>query len=608
MTTTEMLWRGMRAARAGRKAEARATFHSVLREDPVNETALVWLGYLADDPHASRAYITQALEAHPQSPRTYSALQWAWRRATFAPPQVAKKEDKKHRPASSPWLPRRRWKIYQTGLAGLVMSLVVSALVGWTVSPPVQAKPPIAAAMALTPSPIAPPTADSPLPSTTPTDLSQPLATPTAAPTEVSSPNSAPTPTPSPPPADLVVPSPFPTPDPSAIAQASSMVSYTLSIPTPVPPVPVAADAVNIVVLGSDKREDWSEWHTDVVQVVSIQRDRGAVSVISIPRDIYLYIPGFWMSRINFADFYGETYGYEGGGPALVRDTLLYNLGIRIDYYARTNFDGLIGIVDTVGGVDIPVHCHLSDYWPYPDENGEYPILALEPRMHHMDGETALWYARSRKTTSVFSRERRQQQVLQSIWHRARDVGILTQVPALWKQGQDMVETDLTFTDVLGLAQVALTLENQNIRFYNIGASVLTPWTTPYGGAVFLPRWEEIQPIVAEAMAPIPEARMGRTYMTVEVWNGTSNPDWDLLAADQLYRAGFPAIAGEPGRKDYAETQLIVFSERTKGTGVGYLQQMFQLSDAQVIRQPGGSSEFGFRLIVGADYQTCPYP
>jgi LCP family protein required for cell wall assembly len=371
-------------------------------------------------------------------------------------------------------------------------------------------------------------------------------------------------------------------------------------------PVPVAADAVNIVVLGSDQRPDWQEWHTDVVQVVSVQRSRGTVSVISIPRDIYLYIPSLWMSRINFADFYGEAYDYEGGGPALVRDTLLYNLGIRMDYYVRTNFDGLIGIVDTVGGVDIPVHCSLSDYWPYPDEKGVYPILSMEPAVHHMDGETALWYARSRKTTSVFARERRQQQVLQALWHKARDAEMLSQVPALWKQGRDMIATDLSFAEILGLARIALTLEDQNVRFYNIGGDVVTPWTTPYGGAVFLPQWEKIEPIVAEAMAPVPEARLGRTYMPVEVWNGTSEQDWDLLAADRLYRAGFVPVVSDADRLDYALTQLIVFSERVKGTGVGYLQQMFRIPDDRVLHQPDGSSDFGFRLILGADYQTCP--
>ena len=314
------------------------------------------------------------------------------------------------------------------------------------------------------------------------------------------------------------------------------------------------------------------------------------------------------MSRINFADFYGEVYGYEGGGPALVRDTLLYNLGIRVDYYVRTNFDGLIGIVDTAGGVDIPVHCRLSDYWPYPDDNGNYPILTMEPGVHHMDGETALWYARSRKTTSVFARERRQQQVLQALWHRARAAGMLTRIPALWKQGQDMIETDLTLADILDLGRIALTLEDQNVRFFNIGADVVTPWTTPYGGAVFLPCWEKIQPLVAEAMAPAPEARLGQTYMPVEVWNGTSNSDWDWLAADRLYRAGFPAMINEPDRGDYAETQLIIFSNQVKGTGAGHLQQMFDIPDNQVFHQPCEPSTFGFRLIIGADYQTCPQP
>jgi LCP family protein required for cell wall assembly len=337
-----------------------------------------------------------------------------------------------------------------------------------------------------------------------------------------------------------------------------------------------------------------------------VQRNSKTVSIISIPRDLYLYIPSMWMSRINFADFYGEVYGYEGGGPALVRDTLLYNLGIRIDYYARTNFDGLIGIVDTVGGVDIPVHCRLSDHWPYPDENGEYPILTMQPGIRHMDGETALWYARSRLTTSVFSRERRQQQVLQALWHKGRDAGMLTQVPALWKQGQDMVQTDLPLTEMLELAQIALTMDDRNVRFYNIGPGMLTPWTTPYGGAVFLPVWENIQPVIAEAMAPPPEARLVRTYLPIEVWNGTPYEGWGWLAADRLYRAGFPATVTEADRRDYAETQLLIFSERVKGTGADYLRRLFNVADSQVIHQPGGSSGPGMRLILGADYETCP--
>jgi LCP family protein required for cell wall assembly len=610
----ENLRTGMRAARAGRMAEARAAFQSVLDEEPVNETALLWLGYLAEDPHTSLSHITQAMEAHLQSPRAYAALRWAWRRVADSSLQLSPEADgvAAASPPSSV-LPGARHVIGRLSALGAVLLLV--AMVGWTVGLPLLADAPAMAALASAPLDSPPPTAESvamlspvpSIPSTMPSPI--PVASPTGTsvptldPSPTPSPTPIPAPSPTPSPVPLVVPEPFPVAGPNTVVP-----STTLPIPTPVQPVPVAADAVNIVVLGSDQRPDWSEWHTDVVQVVSVQRDQGVISVISVPRDLYLYIPGFWMSRINFADFYGEAYDYEGGGPALVRDTLLYNLGIRVDYYVRTNFDGLIGIVDTMDGVDIPVPCSLSDYWPYPDENGEYQILAIEPGMHHMDGEHALWYSRSRKTTSVFSRERRQQQVLQALWHKSRDAGMLTRVPALWKQGRELVFTDLPLTEIADLARVALTLEDQNVRFYNIGADVVTPWQTPYGGAVFLPRWEEIQPIVAEAMAPIPEARIARTYMLVEVWNGTSNADWDLLAADRLYRVGFLAVVGEPDRHDYAETQLIIFSKQVKGSGAGYLQQVFGIPDDQVIHQPGESSTYGFRLVLGADYETCPEP
>jgi len=438
---------------------------------------------------------------------------------------------------------------------------------------------------------------------------SPPSPTPSLTPVPpTASPTLLPTPTSAPPPIGLEIVTPFPTLGPEIIATASALISDTLPIPAPVQPVPVGSDVINIVVLGSDQRPDWSQWHTDAVHVVSIQRDRGTVSLISIPRDLYIYVPGFWMSRINFADFYGESYSYEGGGVALMRDTLLYNLGIRTDRYIRTDFDGLIGIVDILGGIDIPVHCRLSDHWPYPDEDGEYPILTMEPGIQHMDGETALWYARSRMTSSVFSREWRQQQVLQTLWHKVRDDLTLSQVPGLWEQAQEMVETDLTFTDVLDLARVAFAQEDQNVRFYNINAGEVTPWVTTHGGSVFLPRWEAIQPMVAEAMGPASEARMNRTYLPVEVWNGTSNQDWDLLAVDRLYRDGFPAVVGEADRRDYAQTQLILFSGSVKGSGVDYVQRLFNIPDSQVIHQPDDASPFGFRLIVGADYQTCPQP
>ena len=383
-------------------------------------------------------------------------------------------------------------------------------------------------------------------------------------------------------------------------------VSDTTPVPTAVPAVDVPSDAINVVLLGSDRRPDWDEWHTDVVQIVSVQPAIPAVTVLSVPRDLYVYVPDFWMSRVNFADMYGELYQYDGGGPALVQQTLLYNLGIPVDHYVRVDFDGFIGIVDILGGIDIPVHCGLEDHWPYPDENGEYPIKVLEPGVHHMDGETALWYARSRKTSSVFARERRQQQVLEAIWRKSRSLDVLPRLPQLWEQYRHMVVTDLGLLDLVRLAEMALRLDSRNVRSYSIGYRHVIPWTTPKGGNVFLPNWEEIEPLVAEAMGPVSDGRVWRSHYTVEVWNGTSNATWDQLAADRLSGAGFGAVISEPDRRDYGETVLMDFAPEGEGGATAYLRWMFRVAPENVMPVPNPDAAVQYRLIIGADYQTCP--
>jgi LCP family protein required for cell wall assembly len=305
---------------------------------------------------------------------------------------------------------------------------------------------------------------------------------------------------------------------------------------------------------------------------------------------------------------YGEIHRYEGGGPALIQQTLLYNLGIPVDHYIRTDFDGFIGIVNALGGVEIPVHCRLEDHWPYPDENGEYPLKVLEPGVHNLDGESALWYARSRMTSSVFAREKRQQQVLQAIWRKARILDLLPQTPQLWEQFRSMIVTDLEFGDVVMLAEMAFRLDEQNVRFRNIGYKHVIPWTTPKGGSVFLPNWEEIGPVVSEALGPVPEGRLWRTLQAVEVWNGTGNGAWDQLAADRLFREGFVATVGQSDRLDYGQTVLIDFTTTAKGSAIPYLQWMFNVSAENVIAAPDPNMPVSYRLIVGADYQTCRSP
>ena len=461
------------------------------------------------------------------------------------------------------------------------------------------------------PTPIPPTPTDEPTPNS-PTLAPTPVL-PTLLPVLPSEPPASATPAPTP----TDTPTPTPTPRPTATAFAmkepvlygvTPTLSDTTAVPTPVPRAAVPLDAINIIVLGSDRREDWDHWNTDVIQVVSIQPMLPSVTVLSIPRDLYVYIPGFRMGRVNVADMYGEVYGYPGGGPALVQQTLLYNLGIPVDHYVRTDFDGFIGIVNALGGIDVPVHCRLSDYWPYPDENGEFQIKAVYPGWQHFDGHVALWYARSRKTSSVFDRERRQQQVLEAIYRQSMSVNVVPRIPELWEQSRSMIVTDMELTDVARLAEIALRLRRENIRFRNIGYGQVVPWTTPGGGNVFLPNWSEIAPVVQEAMLPVPEGRLWRSLQTVEVWDGTPYGNWDRLPEDRLLREGFVVTIGTPDRRDYAQTRLIDFTTTSKGSATSYLQWMLNIAPDQVISAPDPNMPVHYRLIVGTDFETCRKP
>ena len=120
-------------------------------------------------------------------------------------------------------------------------------------------------------------------------------------------------------------------------------------------------ETINFLLIGSDKRPGTS-FRTDTMVVAILRPNEGQVSLISIPRDLWVSVPGWENQRINTAYQHGISTNYPGGGPGLLKDTIQYNLGIRIDHTAMVDFDGFRQIVDTLGGVDIPVSCAYTDW------------------------------------------------------------------------------------------------------------------------------------------------------------------------------------------------------------------------------------------------------
>src|SRR5574337_1150486 len=136
----------------------------------------------------------------------------------------------------------------------------------------------------------------------------------------------------------------------------------SIPIPEPMPQLHLDKDIVNILLLGRDTARGSNSYRTDVIIVVSINKKTNSVTLLTIPRDLYVYIPGWTMNRINTASLHGDAIGYPGGGVALLEQTILYNLGIPIHGWARIDFDGFKEVVDLLGGVDIPVSCEMTDW------------------------------------------------------------------------------------------------------------------------------------------------------------------------------------------------------------------------------------------------------
>ena len=120
----------------------------------------------------------------------------------------------------------------------------------------------------------------------------------------------------------------------------------------------------NYLVLGADQRPGWESWRTDSIMVVAIDPKTEQVGIISIPRDLYVDIPGYGKERINSVDYIGEKKKYPGGGPALAARVISDTLGIPIQHHVRIEMEGLVRLVDALGGVDVTLDCPLYERTP----------------------------------------------------------------------------------------------------------------------------------------------------------------------------------------------------------------------------------------------------
>ncbi len=404
--------------------------------------------------------------------------------------------------------------------------------------------------------------------------------------------------------------------------------------PTPAPTAALAPRAAplarlpdgtfNVALLGIDYRPLFKLRNTDVVIIASINFDAPAVTLLAIPRDTQVYLPGYGFTKINQA--------FALGGIDLFKLTIRHNFGLEIHNYAMVNFAAVVNTVDALGGISIVATCPLYHIFPkdpyyfgdayyvsrtYTDTfSGEVwkagtrvPTLTIDiptAGIYTLNGLQALAFARARYGVpgGDLDRGRREQRVIRGIFAKAKQPGSLAQLPALFSAFRQDFETDFSLEDLLKLVPLAAGIDDAVIRsrfLDNMGAS----------GAI-LPDGSLAAGVAGNYAAQVEQAlsvalnQRRNDGVPVEVWNGTRDPQFGLVVADRLAEMGLRVVSIKPAGGYYTQTQIVDYTTTKKGSIVPLLQRAFNIGQANVVAQPSKTGP-RYRIIAGDDFNPCYY-
>ena len=406
---------------------------------------------------------------------------------------------------------------------------------------------------------------------------------------------------------------------------------FTGALPTAAPgqtAVPVAieatavpwngSDRITILVMGLDYR-DWESGtgapRTDSMMLVTLDPVARTAGMLSIPRDLWVEIPGFEHNRINTAYFLGESYNLPGGGPELAMKTVENFLGVPVDYFAVIEFSAFERMIDEIGGIEVLV----------PERVKISPLGRqsrwLEPKAYLLDGPEALAYARARKTEGGdFDRAQRQQQVVMAVRDRVLELDmiprLITSAPALYQELAAGVRTNLSFDQMMSIGILASQLDKKSIRRGVIGPPEMVIFQKlPDGAEVLKPVPDRIRQLrdeiftltsavgpSVEAEDPAEGARQETARLSVR--NGSGIEGLATETGDYLTEEGLQVVeVGNADRLDYEISRVIVYSDRFPYT-VRYLASLLGLEQSQILNQNTPDAPVDVVVVLGRDWQV----
>jgi LCP family protein required for cell wall assembly len=374
------------------------------------------------------------------------------------------------------------------------------------------------------------------------------------------------------------------------LAQASTDVEVVRELTT------ATGDSLVFLVVGSDSREGLDSLENfgraggqrgDVIMLVRLDQATGSAQMLSIPRDLWVDIPGNGMGKINAA--------YSYGGPSLMVQTIRENLGIEVNHYVEVGFVGFTSMVDELGGIEMT--------FPYPARDVSSG-LDVEAGTQIVDGDTALAYARSRKyqeyqngnwvgvEASDIGRTQRQQEVVKALLTEMKSPGSIAEAGQIAGSLARYMTIDATLADssVAGLAW-----DFRGLLTGGIDGHTLPVYGDSVGGAAVVRAAEP------DASAMIEEFLGGSVAVStapvrVQVLNGNGVSGAAGEMSGNLENAGFEiAGVGNAETRDYATTTVVV----PEGSNAG--NQIIDALGFGVVRIGTVDDSYDAVVIVGTD-------
>jgi LCP family protein required for cell wall assembly len=401
---------------------------------------------------------------------------------------------------------------------------------------------------------------------------------------------------------------------------------------TPLPPLPGeqtitdpiteltpwdGAGRVTVLLLGLDYR-DWSAdeeaSRSDTMILLTLDPQTKTAGILSIPRDLWVAIPGFKHGKINTAYYLGDAYELPGGGPGLAVKTVESFLGVPVNYYAQVDFGAFVRFIDEIGGVKINVPAEITI-----DLLGTGPKTKkkLKPGVQLLPGEWALAYARTRYTEGGdFDRAKRQQQVIMAIRDRILSLDMLPVLiekgPAMFSELSSGIRTNLSLDEVIKLALLAKDVKDQDIQRGVIDKDNVYFGNSPDGLSILIPIPDDIHILRDQIFATSgslnpqtpgnPQEQMKAEAAKIAIYNGSGDASLGTRTADYLRSQGANVSLVTNADQAYASSTIV--DHTGNPFALKYLVELMGIASGRISIKFDPSNQADIELYLGSDWAS----